>query len=207
MSQFPGATATTGVPTVPLQGPTSTAADITPPPKQDKTLLQSLGLTGSQALGGALLGGLGALQTRQAAQQGQQAKQELLAQAAPYQAQGAQQVAAAQAGQLSPASQQAYQAAQAKAAQAGQAAGGGVGTVQSQAALEQLRQQLLAGDLNIGLQIQAIGDKIAQGAISAGVQADQYVNQLTGNYASNVARVLMGTSPQTPGSQTTTTAA
>jgi len=178
-----------------------------PAPAKEKSFLDSLGLggiSGGQALGGAVLGGLGALQARQAAQQGQQAKQELLAQAQPYREQGARQVAQAQAGQLSPASQQAYQAAQARAAQAGQAAGGGVGVVQSQAALEQLRQQLLQGDLNIGLQIQAIGDKIAQGAISAGLQADQYVNTLTGNYAMNVGRVLMGTTPQTPGTQTQT---
>ena len=165
----------------------------------DKNLIQSLGLdkiSGNQLVGGAL-GALGITQARNAATQGQQAKQELLAQATPYQQQGKQLVTAAQSGQLSPASAQAYQAAQAKAAQAAQSSGGGVGVVQSQAALESLRQQLLAGDLNIGLQIQAIGDKIAQGAISAGVQADQYVNTLTGNYATNIGRVLMGISPDT----------
>jgi hypothetical protein len=46
--------------------------------------------------------------------------------------------------------------------------------------------------MNLGLQIQAIGDKIAQGAIQAGVQADQYINTLTSNYASNIARVVAG---------------
>ena len=177
-----------------------------PAPAKEKSFLDSLGLggiSGGQALGGAVLGGLGAIQARNAAQQGQQAKKELLAQAQPYKEQGARQVSQAQAGQLSPASAQAYEAARAKAAQSGMAAGGGVGAVQSEAALESFRQQLLAGDLNIGLQIQAIGDKIAQGAISAGLQADQYVNTLTSNYAMNIGRVLMGTSPQTPGSQTT----
>jgi hypothetical protein len=178
-----------------------------PPPAKEKSFLDSLGLggiSGGQALGGAVLGGLGAIQARNAAQQGQQAKQELLAQAQPYREQGARQVAAAQSGQLSPASQKAYEAARARAAQQGMAAGGGVGVVQSEAALESFRQELLAGDLNIGLQIQAIGDKIAQGAIQAGVQADQYVNTLTGNYAMNIGRVLMGTAPQTPGTQTQT---
>jgi hypothetical protein len=175
------------------------------PAAPTKGILESLGLSGPQALGGAVLGGLGAIQARNAAQQGQQAKQELLAQAQPYKEQGARQVAAAQSGQLSPASQKAYEAARARAAQAGLAAGGGVGVVQSEAALESFRQELLAGDLNIGLQIQAIGDKIAQGAISAGLQADQYVNTLTSNYASNVARVLMGTTPQIPNQQTTQT--
>jgi len=172
-----------------------------PAAPKEKGFLDSLGLggvTGGQALGAGALGLLGAYQARKASEQGQQAKQDLLNQAAPYQQQGARQVAAAQAGQLSAASQQAYEAARAKAAQSGMAAGGGVGVVQSQAALESFRQQLLAGDLNIGLQIQAIGDKIAQGAIQAGVQADQYVNSLTGNYAMNVGRVLMGATPGTP---------
>jgi len=172
-----------------------------PAAPKEKGFLDSLGLGGvsaGQALGTGALGLLGAYQARKASEQGQKARQELLAQAAPYKEQGARQVAAAQAGQLSAASQQAYEAARAKAAQAGQAAGGGVGVVQSQAALESFRQQLLAGDLNIGLQIQAIGDKIAQGAIQAGVQADQYVNTLTGNYAMNVGRVLMGATPGTP---------
>ena len=188
------------VPPTPAVGPGVTTTTATPPAPPTKSFLDSLGLggiSGGQALGGAVLGGLGAIQARNAAQQGQQAKNELLAQAQPYREQGARQVSQAQAGQLSPASAQAYEAARAKAAQSGMAAGGGVGVVQSEAALESFRQQLLAGDLNIGLQIQAIGDKIAQGAISAGLQADQYVNTLTGNYAMNVGRVLMGTSPGT----------
>ena len=179
-------------------------------PTTDSSLIAQLNkalgtnLSAGQVLGGGALGALGVSQAQNAAAQAQQAKQELMKQAAPYQTQGAQQVAAAQAGQLSPASQQAYEAARARAAQAGQAAGGGVGVVQSQAALESLRQQLLAGDLNVGLQIEAIGDKIAQGAITAGIQADQYVNQLTGSYASNIARVLMGVTPGTTGNTSTT---
>jgi len=167
----------------------------------DKTLLQSLGLSGGQALGAGLSSLIGINTARNAAAQGQQAKQELAAQAAPYQQQGKSLVSAAQAGQLSTASQQSYQAAQAQAAQAAARGGiSGAGVVQAQAALENLRQNLLANDLNIGLQIQSIGDKIAQGAISAGVQADQYVNNLTSNYATNIARTLsgLGGTPQAP---------
>jgi hypothetical protein len=167
----------------------------------DKTLLQQLGLTPGQALGAGLSSLIGINTARNASAQGQQAKQELAAQAAPYQQQGKALVSAAQAGQLSTASQQSYQAAQAQAAQAAARGGiSGAGVVQTQAALENLRQQLLANDLNIGLQIQSIGDKIAQGAISAGVQADQYVNNLTSNYATNIARTLagLGGTPQTP---------
>ena len=162
---------------------------------------QALGITGGQALGAGLQGLAGILTARNAASQGQQAKNQLQALATPYQAQGAQQVSAAQAGQLSTASQQAYQAAQARAAQAAASGGiSGAGVVQVNAQLENLRQQLLQGDLNIGLQIQSIGDKIAQGAIQAGVQADQYVNSLTSNYATNIARTIagLGSTPQTP---------
>ena len=181
----------------------------TQPPKPAGGLNQlakeQLGISGGQALGAGLSGLAGVLTARNAAAQGQQAKQELAAQAAPYQQQGKSLVSAAQAGQLSTASQQSYQAAQAQAAQAAARGGiSGAGVVQTQAALENLRQNLLANDLNIGLQIQSIGDKIAQGAISAGVQADQYVNNLTSNYATNIARTLsgLGGTPQAPAAPT-----
>ena len=181
----------------------------TQPPKPAGGLNQlakeQLGISGGQALGAGLSGLAGVLTARNAAAQGQQAKQELAAQAAPYQQQGKSLVSAAQAGQLSTASQQSYQAAQAQAAQAAARGGiSGAGVVQTQASLENLRQQLLANDLNIGLQIQSIGDKIAQGAISAGVQADQYVNTLTSNYATNIARTLsgLGGTPQAPAAPT-----
>jgi len=181
-----------------------------PKPPDDAGLLSQLNkalgtnLTAGQVFGGGALGALGVSQAQNAAAQAQQAKQEFMKQAAPYQKQGQEMAAAAKAGQLSTSSQQAYEAARARAAQAGQAAGGGVGVVQSEVALEGLRQQLLAGDLNIALQIQAIGDKIAQGAISAGIQADQYVNNLTNTYANNVARVLMGVTPGTTANTATT---
>jgi len=51
----------------------------------------------------------------------------------------------------------------------------------------------LQQQMNMGLQLQQVGDKIAQGAISAGAQADQYVNQLTASYAQNIARTVFGT--------------
>jgi len=61
---------------------------------------------------------------------------------------------------------------------------------------------LLQNQMNLGLQLQQVGDKIAQGAIQAGVQADQYINTLTSNYAANIARTVAGVAPAT----TTTTA-
>ena len=156
---------------------------------------KALGIS-SDALGKGLGGGiqalLGANQVRQARAQGQQTKQELMAQAAPYQQQGQQLTAQANAGTLTPANQQALQAAQAQMAQQVQARGG-VGAAQMQTQIAQLTNNLLQQQMNMGLQLQQIGDKIAQGAIQAGAQADQYVNQLTASYAQNIARTVFGT--------------
>ena len=152
-----------------------------------------LGISGLEAL-------LGASQVRAAQSQGQAAKEALQAQAAPYQQQGQQLLAASQRGELTPANQQVLQAAQAQAAQ-NVATRGGVGGMQAQNQINALQQQLLTSQLNLGLQLQSVGDKIAQGAIQAGVQADQYVNNLTSSYAMNIARTLAG---GLPGGTTTT---
>jgi len=145
-----------------------------------------------RGLGGGLQALLGANQARQARAQGQQAKQEIQKLAAPYQSQGQQLQAQASAGQLTPANQQALQAAQAKMAQ-NVSNMGGVGAQQMQTQIAALTNNLLQQQMNLGLQLQQVGDKIAQGAITAGVQADQYVNQLTANYANNIARTVFGT--------------
>jgi len=145
-----------------------------------------------KGLGGGLEALLGASQIRKAQAQGQQTKQEIQSLATPYQQQGQQLVAQANAGNLTPANQQTLQAAQAQLAQQVQARGG-VGVAQMQTQIANLTNNLLQQQMNLGLQLQSVGDKIAQGAISAGVQADQYVNQLTSNYASNIARTVFGT--------------
>jgi hypothetical protein len=67
-----------------------------------------------------------------------------------------------------------------------------VGVQQGAQAVEALRQQLLAGQYQLGLQVSSIGDKIAQGAIQTGMQADQYVNSLTSSYFNNIARIAGG---------------
>lgn len=153
-----------------------------------------LGIAGIQA-------GISAEQMRRARSEAQAAKAETQALAAPYQQMGQQLTAAATRGELTPANQQILQAAQAQAAQ-GVAARGGVGTMQAQNQIAALTQQLLANQFNLGQQTQLVGDKIAQGAIQAGVQADQYINQLTANYTSNIARTLYGLGPSaTPGGQ------
>jgi hypothetical protein len=157
--------------------------------------LARLGLGGLQAV-------LGARTARKAAEQGKQGKAEMQAMAQPYQAKGAELQRAAQAGELTPQSQQALQAVQAQTAQQATSRGG-VGTMQSQAQVEAFRQQLLASQYDYGLKLSGIGDQIALGAIKTGLQADQYVNQLTNNYYTNIARTLYGTPPQV--AQPTTT--
>ena len=147
-----------------------------------------LGLSGLQL-------GLSADQLRRARNQAQSAKGETQALAAPYQQLGQQLTSAATRGELTPANQQILQAAQAQAAQ-GVANRGGVGTLQAQNQIAALNQQLLSNQFNLGQQTQLVGDKIAQGAIQAGVQADQYINSLTANYTANIARTLYGIGPE-----------
>ena len=151
--------------------------------------LGKIGLAGAQGV-------IGAKQANKAQQQGQAAKAETQAIASPYQAQGKDLIAQSQRGELSPAGQQQLQAAQAQVAQ-GIESRGGAGVAQAQAQMETLRQQLLANQMQLGLQIAGIGDQIAIGAIQAGVQADQYVNNLTNTYFTNMARIASGSPPQT----------
>ena len=139
-----------------------------------------------------ITGLLGALQARKAGQAGQQGAQDIQKLATPYQQTGQQLQAQAQAGALTPAGQQSLQALQAQVAQGVQARGG-VGAQQAQAAVEQLRQQLLQQQYDYGLKLSGIGDNIAIGAIKTGMQADQYANQLTASYFNNIARIAAGT--------------
>jgi hypothetical protein len=64
---------------------------------------------------------------------------------------------------------------------------------------------LLQGQYDYGLRLSGIADNIMTGAIKTGMQADQYVNQLTSNYFSNMARIMAGTPSQTAGAPTPTT--
>jgi len=177
-------------------------------PTQDKDLLgkvgdwwstlspdtkAKLGIGGVQAV-------LGAYSAQQSAEQGRKAKEEMAAMAAPYQQQGKELVAKAQRGELSPAAQQQLQAVQAQAAQGAQARGG-VGAQQAQAQVEAFRQQLLQGQYDYGLKVAGIGDQIMTGAIKTGIQADQYVNNLTNTYFNNIARTLSPQLAQTSGQQ------
>jgi len=153
--------------------------------------LQKLGISGLQGL-------FGAYQANKAQQAGQAGKEELSALAAPYKAQAQDLIAKSQRGELTPVGQQQLAAVQAQAAQ-GAERRGGVGAQQSMAQVEAFRQQLLQGQYDYGIKLSGIADNIMTGAIKTGMQADQYVNQLTSNYFSNMARIMAGTpAPATP---------
>jgi hypothetical protein len=170
-------------------GPGKYAPEPTAPAPKGKSIEDVLG----SKLGVAgLTGLLGAYQARKAGQAGQQGAQDIQKLATPYQQTGQQLQAQAQAGTLTPAGQQSLQALQAQVAQGVQARGG-VGAQQAQAAVEQLRQQLLQQQYDYGLKLSSIGDNIAIGAIKTGMQADQYANQLTSTYFNNMARIAAGT--------------
>jgi hypothetical protein len=88
---------------------------------------------------------------------------------------------------------------QAQAAQ-GAERRGGVGAQQSMAQVEAFRQQLLQGQYDYGLRLSGIADNIVTGAIKTGLQADQYVSNLTNSYFGNMARIMAGVPNQpTPG--------
>ena len=162
--------------------PQAPKTDETGKPMFDNKTLAALGIS---TLGSLLTG-------RKAAQAGQAGAQQLQQLATPYQQTGQQLQAQAQQGTLTPAGQQSLQALQAQVAQGVQARGG-VGVAQAAQAVEQLRQQLLQQQYDYGLKLSSIGDNIAMGAIKTGMQADQYANQLTSAYFSNIARIAAGT--------------
>ena len=161
----------------------------------DKADPLKLGLAGIQGL-------IGARGARQAAAQGRAGKQEMQALAAPYRQQGQQLQAQAARGELTPQAQQSLQAVQAQVAQGVQNRGG-VGAAQAAAQVEAVRQQLLQAQSDYGLKLSGIGDQIALGAIRAGIQADQYVNNLTNSYMGNIMRMYGGVAPtqQTTGAK------
>lgn len=154
--------------------------------------LKNLGISGLQGL-------VGAYQANKAAEAGRAGKEEMMALAAPYRQQGQEMIGKAQRGELTPVGQQQLQAVQAQAAQ-GAERRGGVGAQQSMAQVEAFRQQLLQGQYDYGLRLSGIADNIVTGAIKTGLQADQYVSNLTNSYFGNMARIMAGVPNQpTPG--------
>ena len=161
--------------------------------------LARLGLAGIQTI-------IGAQASKKAAEQGQRGRAETQALAAPYQAKGAELQRQAQSGELTPVARQQLQAIQAQVAQSASARGG-VGAQQSAARVEAIRNQLLQQQNDYGMKLTSIGDQIALGAIRTGLQADQFANQLTSSYFTNIMRTLAGTPTVTQTTQTTTTGA
>jgi hypothetical protein len=151
-------------------------------------------LTSPRMIENIAMGGLSALPgiiaSRNAAAQGQRARQEMERMATPYRERSSELLAQAQSGELSVAEQQQLQAMQARLAQ-GAAGRGGPGAEQALNQLEVFRQQLLTDKYRLGLQVAGIADQIATGAIKAGLQADQYVSELTGNYFANAMQMAM----------------
>ena len=161
-------------------------------PVPDKSFLDKISSQDMIRLG--LAGGLGlygASQAKKAAGQAQAASAEQKALAQPYQQKGQELIRSAEAGELTPTGQQSLQAVQARAAQ-GAEARGGVGVAQSTAQVEAFRQQLLQQQYNYGLQVAQVGDSIAIGAIKSALQADNAVQQATGQFYTNLAYVASG---------------
>jgi len=163
-----------------------------PPTAPEKSFLDKLSTDQLVRLG--LVGGLGAMGAQKAktgARQAQAAAGEERAIGAPYQAKGSELQRAAQAGELTATGQQSLQALQARLAQ-GVESRGGVGVAQAAAQAEAYRQQLLAQQYNLGLQVSQIGDNIALGAIRTGLQADQQLSQASTNFYTNLAMIGAG---------------
>ena len=178
---------------IPTMGPTPMAPVETraiPPDIQrpglspeGKQMLTQLGVAGLQTLPAILA-------ARRAQDTGRQSTQQQQQIAQPYQQMGRQLQAQAQAGQLTPQGQQALQAARAQMAQ-GLQRSGGLGAQQAAIQLQQFRQNLLQQQMDYGLKLSGIGDQIALGAIRSGMQADQYANQLTMQFMSNLFRNVL----------------
>lgn len=157
-------------------------------------LKSTTGLTAADLLrvGGAGAGAvLGRQQAQKAAKQVEQATQEQKNLGQPYQKAGQELQRAAMSGELTPQGAQAYQAARAQLAQ-GVESRGGVGVAQAQAQIEAFRQQLLANQYNLGLQVSQIGDNIALGAIRTGMQLDQQLNQANQQFYTQLAAIAGG---------------
>ena len=158
-------------------------------------------LTNPEVLGKLGIAGLGAITgaktAKKAREQGQVAKKEIQDIATPYAVRGRDLVGRAERGELTPSNLQAYQAAQARLAQ-GVESRGGVGAQQVATQLASLRNDLLQNQYDFGLKILGIGDNIALGAIKSGLEADRYVNELTGSYFKNIAATVYGSSVQPP---------
>lgn len=172
--------------------PSKGATELTADKGAEKSFFDKMSDEQKMRLG--LAGGLGlfgAYQGRQAGKQAEARAGEMKSLGAPYQKQGTELQRAAMAGELTPQSAQAFQALQARLAQ-GAETRGGVGAQQAAAQAEAFRQQLLAQQYNLGLQVSNVGDQIAVGAIRTGMQADQQLSQVNNAFYTNLAAIAAG---------------
>jgi len=194
-------------------------------PQQDKAgFFQSLlgkGFSTSDALKLALgIGGgiMGMSAQKKAADEAAAAEAEYKAAAAkaagqysglaqPYLTAGGSQLSMALQGALSPAQMQQFQASQAQLAQGAERTGG-VGSIQSAAALQNLYQQALQNQQNMALQLLGPGNQLASNAINTELQGTQgglklgldlatQANQASMNMYSAIASMIGGQKPST----------
>ena len=102
----------------------------------------------------------------------QQAAQQYQGLAQPYLTAGGSQLSMALQGSLAPAQMQQFQAAQAQLAQGAERTGG-VGAIQSTAALQNIYQQALQNQQNMALQLLGPGNTLASNAIATELQGTQ----------------------------------
>jgi hypothetical protein len=209
-------------------GPDATAADAGAAPQDKGNFLQSLlgkGFSLNDALKLALgIGGgiMGMSSQKKAADEAaaaeaeykaaaQQAAQQYQGLAQPYLTAGGSQLSMALQGSLAPAQMQQFQAAQAQLAQGAERTGG-VGAIQSTAALQNLYQQALQNQQNMALQLLGPGNTLASNAINTELQGTQgglklgldlatQANQASQNMYSAIASMIGG---QRPSPQTAT---
>lgn len=127
--------------------------------------------------------------------------------AQPYLTAGGSQLAMALQGSLAPAQMQQLQAAQAQLAQGAERTGG-VGSIQSAAALQNLYQQALQNQQNMALQLLGPGNTLAsnaiytelqgtQGGLKLGLDLATQANQASQNMYSAIASMIGGQRPST----------
>ena len=131
--------------------------------------------------------------------------------AQPYLTAGGSQLSMALQGSLAPAQMQQFQAAQAQLAQGAERTGG-VGSIQSAAALENIRQQALQNQQNMALQLLGPGNTLASNAINTELQGTQgglklgldlatQANQASMNMYSAIAQMMGGQRSSTGATQ------
>ena len=181
------ATGSPGGPAVPVgQGP------------QDRNMLERAGdylnknPMLAKLLGGGLTAGLGSIMGARGQAAAGRLQKDIGKLGATQREEGQRLVAAAQRGELTAPQQQQLEAVRAQQAQARASRGitGGTAAQQDEAAIENLRQQMLQQNLQTGLALLQVGDSYTQQAITAGYNADQTAQNTAGRFYSAALQAL-----------------